>query len=155
MSWMHWAIVIGKVFLRFTKRLSLPLQNQYQKPNWPKRLLMNWPKTRASSKRLKHKRIMKPQKPKELKAKNDHNCRGCFFLYENLLSNNAWAKWSKIVSSQTKAAPWTYLNNRTHKMAREKMMQAFEDCVTFHLLTIFPKDAEEQQRYCINMPLTA
>ena len=78
---------------------------------------------------------------------------GCFLLYENLLSNNALAKWSKIVSSQTKAAPWTNLNSCIHKTAREKKMQAFEDCITFHLLTIFPTVAAEQQWYYIKRSL--
>ena len=78
---------------------------------------------------------------------------GCFLLYEHLLSNNAQAKWSIFFSSQTKAAPWTNLNSCIHKMACKKTMQAFEDCITFHLLTIFPKDAAEQQWYNINMSL--
>ena len=89
----------------------------------------------------------------ELKAKMTTNAGGCFLLYENLLSNKAWAKWSKIFSSQTKTAPWTNLNGRTHNTARKKKIQAFEDCITFHLLTIFPKDAAEQQWYYINMSL--
>ena len=37
--------------------------------------------------------------------------------------------------------------------AREKDMTAFEDCVTFHLLTVFSEDSAEQQRYYINMSL--
>ena len=69
---------------------------------------------------------------------------GGFLLYENLLSNNTWAKWSKIVSSQNEAAPWTDLNGCTHNTTCKKTMQAFEDCVTFHLLTIFPGDPAEQ-----------
>ena len=77
----------------------------------------------------------------ELKVKMTTNTGGCFLLYDNLLGDNAWAKWSKIVSSQSKAALWTNLNGCTHKTARKKTMQAFEGCITFHLLTIFPKDA--------------
>jgi hypothetical protein len=33
------------------------------------------------------------------------------------------------------------------------MLASFEDCITFHLLTVFPKDAAEQQRYYINLLL--
>ena len=76
-----------------------------------------------------------------------------FSIYENLLSKNARVKWHKIVSEQTGAAPWTDLNGKSHTTAREKDMTAFEDCVTFHLLTVFSEDSAEQQRYYINMSL--
>ena len=89
----------------------------------------------------------------DLTVKMTTSAGGCFLLYENLLSNNAWAKWRKIVSSQTKAAPWTDLNGRIHNTAHKKTMQSFEDCIAFHLLIIFPNNAAEQQLYYINMLL--
>ena len=81
------------------------------------------------------------------------NAGGCFSLYENLLSNNARSKWHKILASQTKASPWTDLNGNIHNKAREQTLQAFEDCVTFLLLTVFPEDAAEQKQYYINLSL--
>ena len=74
------------------------------------------------------------------------NAGGCFSIYVNLISNNAWTKWHKIVASQTKANPWTNLNGNIHNKSCKKTLAAFEDCVTFHLLTIFPEDAVEQLR---------
>ena len=32
-------------------------------------------------------------------------------------------------------------------------MQSFEDCITFHLLTVFPQDAAEKERYYVNAHL--
>ena len=38
-------------------------------------------------------------------------------------------------------------------VARRPSYQSFEDCVKFHLLAVFPLDAEEQERYYINVHL--
>ena len=76
-----------------------------------------------------------------------------FVLYENLLSENAWHKWSKIVDSQIGANPWTDLKGTVHTVSQSPSVQSFEDCVTFHLLTVFPQDAAEQERYYVNMHL--
>ena len=66
-----------------------------------------------------------------------------FSLYENLLSDNARTKWHKIVASQVEADQRANLNGINHVKARKKLMAAFEDCITFHLLTVFPEDTAE------------
>jgi len=78
-----------------------------------------------------------------------------FALYENLLSEDARAKWSTttIVTSQIGANPWTNLKGNVHNLAREQSVQSFEDCMTFHLLTVFPQDAAEKERYYVNAHL--
>ena len=90
---------------------------------------------------------------KEQLTKMSESANRIFSLYENLLSNPAQAKWHKVVASQVKAPQWTNLNGITHVKARKKSTTSFEDCVTFHLLTIFPEDAAEQQQYYINLLL--
>ena len=74
-----------------------------------------------------------------------------FALYKNLLSEDAWSKWSNIVASQIGAIQWTDLKGKVRNLAREPLVQSFEDCVTFHLLTVFPQDAAEQEKYYINV----
>ena len=74
-----------------------------------------------------------------------------FALYKNLLSKDAQTKWSNIVTSQIRAKPWTDLKGKVHNLACRLSMQSFEDCVTFHLLTVFPQDAADQQRYYVVM----
>ncbi len=58
--------------------------------------------------------------------------------------------WDKIVSSQVGAASWTNLKGKEHKKEHDKSMESFQDCITFHLLDMFPGDAAKQQRYYIN-----
>ena len=76
-----------------------------------------------------------------------------FVLYENLLSENARIKWSTIVASQIGANPWTDLKGTVHTVAQSPSAQSFEDCVTLHLLTVFPQDSAEQKRYYVNLHL--
>jgi len=65
-----------------------------------------------------------------------------FQLYVNLLSVDARYAWNKIVQEQTEANPYQDLQGLTRKGPRE-------DCVMFHLLTVFPNNAAEQVRYYI------
>ena len=76
-----------------------------------------------------------------------------FVLYENLLSKNNQSKWTTIVASQIGASPWTDLKGTVHSEPRSPSVQSFEDCVTFHLLTVFPQDTAEQERYYVNVHL--
>ena len=76
-----------------------------------------------------------------------------FALYETLLGDNVRAKWKRIVSTQVGIAPWTDLYGTVHVTAREPSNTAFNDCVTFHLLSVFPNDAAERQKYYINHQL--
>ncbi len=72
-----------------------------------------------------------------------------FQLYANLLSLNARYAWNKIVQEQTNANPYTDLQGLTRKGPRGMSHKSFEDCVTFHLLTVFPNITAEQERYYI------
>jgi len=74
-----------------------------------------------------------------------------FVLYKNLLSKNSRSKWSKIVASQIEANPWTNSKGTVHTVSQSPLVQSFEDCVTFHLLTVFPQDAEEHEKYYVNV----
>ncbi len=75
---------------------------------------------------------------------------GFFSLYANLLNEDAQFHWDKIISSQVGAAPWTNLKRKEHKKERDKSMESFQDCITFHLLDMFPGDAAKQQCYYIS-----
>ncbi len=75
---------------------------------------------------------------------------GFFSLYANLLSEDARFRWDKIVASQVGTAPWTDLQGNEHAEEREKGKQSFQDCITFHLLDMFPSNAAEQQCFYIS-----
>ena len=75
---------------------------------------------------------------------------GFFLLYKNLLSKDAQFHWDDIVLEQIRAAPWINLRGKKHKRAHEKMQESFQGCITFHLQTMFPSDATEQQHFDIS-----
>jgi hypothetical protein len=85
----------------------------------------------------------------EATSKRDKAAEDMFQLYANLLSVNARYAWNKIVQEQTNANPYTDLQGLTKKGPRGLLRKSFEDCVMFHLLTVFPNSAAEQERYYI------
>ena len=85
----------------------------------------------------------------EAMTKHDKSTEDMFQLYTNLLSVNARYVWNKIVQEQTISNLYTDLQGLTKKGSRGLLPKSFEDCVTFHLLTVFPNNAAEQERYYI------
>jgi hypothetical protein len=85
----------------------------------------------------------------EATVKRDKAPEDMFQLYANLLSINARYAWNKIVQEQTNANPYTDLQGLTRKGPRGMSRKSFDDCVMFHLLTVFPNNAAEQERYYI------
>ena len=82
-------------------------------------------------------------------TKRDKVAEDMFQLYANLLSVEARYAWNKIVQEQTNADPFTDLQELTRKGPRGLLRKSFEDWVMFHLLTVFPSSAAEQERYYI------
>lgn len=76
-----------------------------------------------------------------------------FQLYSNLLSEDARYHWEKIVEEQIDKVPYKNLQGVEVKEKQVKSWDSFETCVTFHLLTVFPNDAAEQQSYYITNTL--
>ncbi len=72
-----------------------------------------------------------------------------FLFYSNLLSSESKYAWNKIVSKQTKIDPYVNLQGDTLEGPRGMSRQLFHDCVMFHLLTAFPINAAEQEKYYI------
>jgi hypothetical protein len=91
--------------------------------------------------------LLEKKKAQEAKATA---AEGFFLLYANLLSKDARFRWDKIVASQVGAAPWTDIQGNKYEKERCKSMETFQDCITFHLLDMFPGDAAKQQRYYIS-----
>jgi hypothetical protein len=70
-----------------------------------------------------------------------------FAFYSNLLSPESKYAWNKIVSEQTESDPYVNLQGDSKPGPRGMSHQSFNDCVMFHLLTAFPINAAEQQKY--------
>ncbi len=85
----------------------------------------------------------------EAKNRTELAANDMFQLYANLLSINAKYTWNKIVHEQTTSDPYTDLQGSTKKGPSGLSCTLFDNCVMFHLLTIFPNNAAEQERYYI------
>jgi len=72
-----------------------------------------------------------------------------FAFYSNLLSPESKYAWNKIVSEQTESDPYVNLQGDTLQGPRGMSRMSFCDCVMFHLLTAFPINAAEQEKYYI------
>jgi hypothetical protein len=73
-----------------------------------------------------------------------------FQFYVNLLSLGAKYVWNKIVKEQTVADPFKDLQGVSRKSPRGLLHESFDDCVTFHLLTVFLNNAAEQEKYYLS-----
>jgi hypothetical protein len=70
-----------------------------------------------------------------------------FQFYVNLLSLDAKYAWNKIVWEQTEADPFKDLQGVSRKGPRGLSHESFNKCVMFHLLSVFPNNAAEQEKY--------
>ena len=61
-----------------------------------------------------------------------------FELYGNLLSDEARQPWEKIIKAQVTKAPWEDIKGVPHTETPTKTWNSFHECVTFHLLQVFP-----------------
>ncbi len=69
-----------------------------------------------------------------------------FQFYANLLSLDAKYVWNKIVWEQMEADPFKDLQGMSKKGPRGLLRESFDKCVMFHLLTVFPNNAAEQEK---------
>jgi hypothetical protein len=73
-----------------------------------------------------------------------------FMFYSNLLSPKSKYAWNKIVSKQMEGNPFVNLQGVSLEGPRGMSCKSFNDCVMFHLLTVFPINAAEQEKYYIS-----
>jgi hypothetical protein len=73
-----------------------------------------------------------------------------FQFYANLLSVDAKYAWNKIVKEQMEADPYKDLQGVSKKGPRGSLRKSFDDCMMFHLFTVFPNNAVEQEKYYLS-----
>jgi hypothetical protein len=71
-------------------------------------------------------------------------------FYSNLLSLESKYSWNKIVGEQTESDPYVNLQGDSLEGPKGMSCKLFDDCVMFHLLTAFPINAAEQEKYYIS-----
>jgi hypothetical protein len=72
-----------------------------------------------------------------------------FALYSNLLSPESKYSWNKIVSKQMESNPFVNLQGGSLEGPRGMSRKPFSNRMMFHLLTVFPINAAEQEKYYI------
>ncbi len=73
-----------------------------------------------------------------------------FQFYANLLSLDAKYLWNKIVWEQMEADPFKDCQGVSRKSPRGLMPESFNNCIMFHLLTVFQNNAAEQEKYYLS-----
>jgi hypothetical protein len=73
-----------------------------------------------------------------------------FMFYLNLLSLESKYSWNKIVGKQMESDPYVNLQGDSLEGPRGMSCKSFNDCAMFHLLTAFPINAAEQEKYYIS-----
>ncbi len=86
------------------------------------------------------------------KAKEEFAAKEMFWFYGNLLSADTKYAWNKIIKEQMASDPYKDLQGVSKKGPRGPSRKSFDDCVMFHILTMFPNNmAEEEKCYLSNM----
>jgi hypothetical protein len=76
-----------------------------------------------------------------------------FTVYLNLLSPKNKYSWNKIVSKQTESDTCVNLRGVSLEGPRGMSCKLFNNCIMFHLLTVFPINAADQEKYYISIVL--
>ncbi len=77
-----------------------------------------------------------------------------FAFYANLLSVKAKYAWNKIIKEQMEGNPYVDLQGISQSGPRGMSCKFFNNCMLFHLLTVFPINAAEQEKYYSTNVLT-
>jgi hypothetical protein len=70
-----------------------------------------------------------------------------FSFYSNLLSPESKYLWNKFVGEQMESDPYVNLQGDSLEGPKGMSHKLFNNCVMFHLLTAFPINAAEQEKY--------
>jgi hypothetical protein len=85
------------------------------------------------------------------KIQKDAAATKIFQLYANLfMSLDAKYPWNKIVWEEMEADLYKDLKGMSKKGPRGLTCESFDKCVMFHLLTVFPNNAAEQEKYYLS-----
>jgi hypothetical protein len=72
-----------------------------------------------------------------------------FTFYSNLLSPESKYTWNKIISEQTESDPYVNLQGVSLEGPRGMSCELFNNCIMFYLLTAFPINVAEQEKYYV------
>jgi hypothetical protein len=73
-----------------------------------------------------------------------------FQFYSILIVGKTRQLWTKIMTEQIDATPWTDIQGVEHADQPCKSWDSIMECVRFHLLTVFCNDAADTEKHCIS-----
>jgi hypothetical protein len=73
-----------------------------------------------------------------------------FQFYKNFLPADVKFVWNTIVKEQTEADLFKDLQGMSRKSSRGLLHESLNNCVMFHLLTVFPNNTAEQEKYYLS-----
>ncbi len=73
-----------------------------------------------------------------------------FTFYSNLLSPKSKYAWNRIIAKQMEGNPYVNLQGVSLEGPRGMSCKSFNNCIVFHLLTVFPINAAKQEKYYIS-----
>jgi hypothetical protein len=76
-----------------------------------------------------------------------------FAFYSNLLSPESKYVWNKIISKQMESDLFVNLQGVSLEGPRGMSCKSFNDCIMFHLLTVFPINVADQEKYYVTSVL--
>ena len=74
-----------------------------------------------------------------------------FSTTANFFRGDGKSPWDKIVAEQTEKNPWTNLRGVEQSGVRGKTLEAWGDCFTLMLKTVFANNAAEQQKFYLTL----
>jgi hypothetical protein len=84
------------------------------------------------------------------KNKREAAATKMFQFYTNLLSLDSKYAWNKIVREQPEADLFKDLQGVPRKGPRGLLRESFDECLMFHLLTVFLNNAAKQEKYYLS-----
>jgi hypothetical protein len=87
---------------------------------------------------------------KALKAKKViavEQAQKAYKLFRYFVVGEAQTQWDRIMNEIHTKNPWIGMNGKSNKGICMKSLILLMDCIKLHMLTVFPTDAAEKQRY--------
>jgi hypothetical protein len=115
----------------------------------------NFPKDKTAAKKEARKKKLSNLN-ESLKAKKSFTvdqAQKAYKLFRCFVVGEVQTQWDRIVNKMHTKNPWIGMNSKSNRGICVKSWISFMDCIKLHKLTIFPADAAEKQRYCMQQTI--
>jgi hypothetical protein len=117
--------------------------------------LLEFPDDKTASKKEVRINILTNLK-KNLKAKKDVSVKKAQNAYELIccfVVGKVQTNWDRVKNEMHMKNPWVGVNGCSNKGLHMHSWISFVECIELHKLVVFPADAAEKQRYCMQQTI--